>query len=149
MTTAIALFDDIPAPTPLLDRAAVEQARLVRVARDHLVSTDGSVDYEHLAIGRGGTVLAARQWVKRQRAKGRLFVVEHDGRTLIPSFQLGDAFDLDDRVGDAVAQLTAFGMSGWAIWRWFTSINPWIETRPLDALGTSALDTAIVRLTDG
>lgn len=148
MAAVIALFDDIPTPTPLLDHAAVEQARLVRIARDHLVGTERSVDYEHLAIGRGSSVLAARQWVKRQRAKGQLFVVEHDGGTLIPSFQLDEAFDVDTRVGEVVGRLADFGLSGWAIWQWFTSINPWIDARPIDTIGSPALDTAVERLTD-
>jgi hypothetical protein len=148
MTAAVAFFDDLPSAPPLLDHAAIEQARLVRLARDHLAANEGSVDYDGLARGRDSTVLAARQWVKRQRAKGRLFAVEHGGGTLVPSFQLDEVFDVDDRVGRVVAELTAAGMSGWAIWQWFTAINPWIEARPIDRIGSPEIDQAVAGLLD-
>lgn len=145
---AVALFDDLPAAPPMLDHAAIEQARLVRLARDHLAANEGSVDYDGLARGRDSTVLAARQWVKRQRVKGQLFTVEHGGGTLIPSFQLDEVFDVDDRVGRVVAELTAAGMSGWAVWQWFTAINPWIEVRPIDRIDTPEIEQAVVGLLD-
>ena len=146
--TAVMAFDDLPPAPPLLDRAAVEQARLVRLARDHLASTEASVDYDGLATGRASSVLAARQWVKRQRGAGRLFVVDHGGGTLIPSFQLDEVFDLDERVAAAVEQLSEFGMSGWAMWQWFCAHNPWIDARPVDVIGTPDLQAAVDGLVD-
>ena len=145
---AVIAFDDLPPAPPMMDRAAVEQARLVRLARDHLASTEPSVDYAGLAEGRTSTMLAARQWVKRQRSAGRMFVVDHGGGTLIPSFQLDEVFDLDERVAGAVQQLTEFGMSGWAMWQWFCAHNPWIGARPVDVIGTPDLDTAVSGLVD-
>ena len=132
----------------MLDHVAIEQARLVRLARDHLAANEKSVDYEGLARGRDSTVLAARQWVKRQRAKGQLFIVEYAGRTLIPSFQLDEVFDVDDAVGRVVSELTAAGMSGWAMWQWFTAINPWTEARPADRVGTPEIERAVAGLLD-
>ncbi len=146
MNAALAYFDDLPPAPPLLDRAAVEQARLVRLARDHLASHETTVDYDGLARGRNSTVLAARQWVKRQRAKGQLFVVDHGVGTLVPSFQLDEVFDVDQRVAAVVEQLLAAGSSGWAIWQWFTAFNPWIEARPIDVIGTPDLDRAVAGL---
>ena len=145
---AVIAFDDLPPAPPMMDRAAVEQARLVRLARDHLASTEPSVDYAGLAEGRISTMLAARQWVKRQRSAGRMFVVDHGGGTLIPSFQLDEVFDLDERVAGAVQQLTEFGMSGWAMWQWFCAHNPWIDARPVDVIGTPALGVAVAGLVD-
>lgn len=149
MTAAMLAFEDVPPAPPMLDRAAVEQARLVRLARDHLASTEPSVDYDGLAEGRASSVLAARQWVKRQRSTGRMFVVDHAGGTLIPSFQLDEVFDLDERVVAVVEQLTEFGMSGWAMWQWFCAHNPWIEARPVDVIGTPDLQAAVSGLIDG
>lgn len=148
MIAVVALFDDLPPAPPMLDHAAIEQARLVRLARDHLASNEGSVDYDGLARGRNSTVLAARQWVKRHRAKSQIFIVEHGGGTLIPSFQLDEVFDVDQRVGRVVAELTAADMSGWAMWQWFTAINPWIEARPIDRIGTPEVELAAARLMD-
>jgi len=145
---AVALFDDLPPAPPMLDRAAIEQARLVRLARDHLAANQASVDYDGLARGRNSTVLAARQWVKRQRAKGQLFVVEHGNGTLIPSFQLDEVFDINANVGDVVAHLRQAGMSGWAMWQWFTAINPWIDARPVDVVDSPAIHKAVAGLLD-
>lgn len=143
MSSALAYFDDLPPAPPLLDHAAVEQARLVRLARDHLASTEPSVDYDGLATGRASTVLAARQWVKRARSKGSLFVVDHGGRTLIPLFQLDDTFDVRPGAGASTEQLNGYGMTGWAMWQWYTAVNPWIEARPVDHIGAPAMSVAI------
>lgn len=143
MNAALSYFEDIPPAPPLLDRTAVEQARLVRLARDHLAANEASVDYDGLALGRGCTVLAARQWVKRQRAKQELFVVDHGGGTLIPSFQLDEVFGVDSRVAPVVAALTGAGMSGWAVWQWFAAHNPWIDARPVEVIGEPTLQEAV------
>ncbi len=148
MTAAIAFDDLAPAP-PRLDHEAIEQARLVRLARQHLATREPSVDYDGLARGRDSTVLAARQWVKRQRAKGQVFVVDYDSTTLIPSFQLDEVFNLDNRVGPVVQRLSEAGLNGWAIWQWFTAFNPWVEARPVDLIGSPELDLAVDGLMRG
>ncbi len=142
-------FDDFSPTPPRLDHEAIEQARLVRLAREHLATHEPSVGYDGLARGRDSTVLAARQWVKRQRAKGQMFVVEYAGATLIPSFQLDAVFDLDDRVSQVVRQLTDADLSGWASWQWFTAFNPWVEARPIDLIGSPQLDRAVDGLVHG
>ncbi len=148
MTDAALRFDDLPVPAPLLDETAVEQARLIRMARDHLATTERSVDYHALSIGRASTELAARQWAKRQRDANRLFVVDHGNRILVPTFQLDEAFDLDSAVTPAVTSLLEFGMAGWAAWQWFTAHNPWIDARPVDVIGTDQLEVAVAGLAD-
>lgn len=145
---SLASLDDLPLAPPLLDRASIEQARLARLAREHLATTSPSVDYDGLAEGRGSTVLAARQWVKRHRQGGRIVTVDYDGRTLIPSFQLDEVFDLDPVAADAVERLTEFGMHGWAIWQWFSAHNPWIDARPIDVIGSPLLAQAVAGLVD-
>ncbi len=149
MTALAAVFDDYQPVPPKLDRAAIEQARLIRLARDHIAANEGSVDYDGLARGRDCTVLAARQWVKRQRSKGQLIVVDHGAGSLIPTFQLDDVFDVDERVGRAIAALSAEGMNGWAIWQWFVAFNPWIEARPVDVIGSEELGVAVDGITAG
>lgn len=148
MSVAALVSADLPPAPPQLDHAAIEQSRLVRLARDHLASTENSVGYDGLARGRDSTVLAARQWVKRQRGRGQLFVVDHGGITLIPSFQLDEVFDVDGRVGAIVQRLDAAGLSGWAQWQWFTAHNPWIDARPADVVGTEAVNAAVDGLVD-
>jgi hypothetical protein len=122
-----------PPVEPRLDRVAVENARLLREARDRLLTTAGAVTIEMLAEGRASTEGAARGWLHRKRVAGRLVAVEHDNRTLVPTFQLDDAFDIDTIVADAVERLTAFGMGPWAVWRWFYATNGWIGQPPVEA----------------
>lgn len=148
MSAIAALSDDLPVAPPLLDVVAVEQARLVRLARDHLASTEPSVGYDGLARGRDSTVLAARQWVKRQRDRRRIFVVDHGGATLVPTFLLDEVFDIDERVVPTVERLSDAGMTGWAQWQWFTAHNPWIDARPIDVIGTDDLAKAVAGLLD-
>jgi hypothetical protein len=84
------------APTrPLLDRAAVENARLIRESRERLLTEAGAVTIAMLAEGRRSNLNAARQWLHRNRKAGRLVTVEHEGDVLIPTFQLDEAFDVD------------------------------------------------------
>ncbi|HQV56570.1 MAG TPA: hypothetical protein PKV27_01060 [Ilumatobacteraceae bacterium] len=127
-----------PLSVPRLDHAGVEAARLRLEARNQLAANEPSVTYELLAQARGGTEMAARQWVSRQRKGGHLITVDH-GQTLIPSFQFDHNYQLVLEVCEAVKVLTRAGMSGWAIWRWFCTTSPWVGQRPVDLIGTTQL----------
>lgn len=121
---------DPPPAVPLLDRAGVEAARLVHNARATLVATSRSVTYAMLAEARGVTDASARQWVTRRRDLGTLIAVDHAGTVLIPSFQFDGDYEPIEQVGQVLRTLRAAGLSGWAIWRWFATENPWIEQPP-------------------
>lgn len=142
-----AAFAALPAVEPLLDRQGVEQARLARIARDALVSSSPSVGYVGLAAGRVSNRAAVRQWVRRHRNDGTLFSVEHDGASLIPTLQLDQAFDIDPTVSQITKALSEFGLDEWAIWRWWTSENPWIGAVPASetrsGLAQRALDGVV------
>ena len=123
-----ALIDTMTAASrPLLDREAVEQARLVSVARAQLLERSKVVTTSMLATGRGVAEDACRQWVSRQRRAGRLITVSHQGGVLIPTFQLDDAFDLRPDIADVTARLVAFGLDGWAAWDWWETPNGWLD----------------------
>lgn len=142
---AIELVASEPMPARL-DHAAVEAARLVRASREALLEGAGAVTVALLAEGRGSTVNAARQWLHRQRKARRIVTVEHEGEVLIPTFQLDDAFDLEPLVARLVPQLVEAGLSPWAVWRWFTAHNGWVDARPVDLLATgdvAALQRAV------
>ena len=54
---------------------------------------------------------------------------------LVPTFQLTDDLDIDPDVADVVAELVAGGMSDWAVWRWATTPNSWLDgAAPADVL---------------
>jgi len=125
-----------PGVTPTLSHAAVEAARLIRQGRDRLLTTAGCITVEMLSEGRMSTTNASRQWLHRHRSQHRLVTVEHQGTTLIPTFQLTDAFDVDGVIAAITERLVGGGMTSWAIWRWFTSHNTFIDATPLTALQT-------------
>lgn len=115
---------------PLLDHVGVELARRRHVMWHRLVTEQPSVDYGLLAAARGQTEAAARQWVRRLRNEGKLITVDHSG-TLIPSFQFDSDYEPIPAVADAVQTLTGSGMSGWAVWHWFSSVSPWVGFEPV------------------
>jgi hypothetical protein len=76
------------------------------------------------------TAALAGQW----RKAGRIFGVEHRGKTVFPAFQ----FDPDGRPKALVGRvLEALGpRSGWQIASWFTTPNGWLadDRRPVDLM---------------
>ncbi|MGH3443561.1 MAG: hypothetical protein ACRDUY_16255, partial [Nitriliruptorales bacterium] len=100
----------------MYDHAAVEKARLVNHARAQLLRSGRAVTFEMIAEATGRNVGSVRQWVNRRVRAGRLVTVAHEGTTLVPTFQLTDAFDLDDGVAEVVGRLADAGLSGWAVW---------------------------------
>jgi hypothetical protein len=139
-----------PVVEPLYDHAAVEKARLVNQARARLLRSGGSVTFDMIAEATDRRPDAVRQWVNRRVRAGRMVTVTHEGVTLVPSFQLTDAFDDDRAVGDLVKRLVAAGMSGWAVWDWFVTPNTWLDAdTPIETLRTGergAVERAVAGL---
>lgn len=124
---------------PILDHAAAERARLVNAARAALLESAGAVTIEMLAGAARRSPEATRQWLRRQRRAGRLVTVTHDGTVLVPTFQLTDAFELDEVVADVISRLVGQQMSGWAVWDWFATPNTWLDGRtPSDVIADDA-----------
>jgi hypothetical protein len=126
---------------PVYDHAAVEKARLVNEARARLLRSGGAVTFDMSAEATGRRTDAVRQWVNRRVRARRMVTVIHDGSTLVPTFQLTDAFEEDRAVGDIVQRLLEAGMSGWAVWDWVVTPNTWLDTAtPLDTLRAGRRD---------
>jgi hypothetical protein len=125
----MSLLDLTAAPVvePQLDHASTERARLLNEARARLLTSGGAVTIEMLARGMGKRPATVRQWVARHRAAGDLIGLVHDNVTLVPTFQLDEAFGLRDDIRPLVAQLIAYGMDGWAVWDWFLTPNTWLD----------------------
>lgn len=133
------------AGTPALDHAGVHAAILTRQAHTQLAETEPSVTYAMLAEARQTTIDAARQLVSRLRRRNRMITLSTEATTLIPSFQFDTNYDPIPEVGEAIQALTRQGMDEWAIWHWFTAVNPWIEERPVDLIEQGRLHE-VVRL---
>jgi hypothetical protein len=140
-------FTGVPTAEPALDHTLVEIARARRVQRDRIVATHESVTISMVADAHGTSEAAARQWLYRHRAAGRLVSVEHGGAVLIPSFQLDtDAHPRPD-VAPIVARMVKAGMSGWSVWTWWVTDNGWLERAPIDALDAGD-DTGVAEAAD-
>lgn len=112
---------------PVLDHAALENARLVNAARAGLLTSGTAVTIDTIAGALGKDPDTVRRWVARQRRARRLVTVTHERQVYIPTVQLDAAFDLADAVAEVVERLVDHGMSGWAVWDWFESPNTWLD----------------------
>jgi hypothetical protein len=134
---------------PVLNHAAAERARLVNEARAALLGSGGAVTVELLAESTRRSVEATRQWLRRQRLAQRIVTVTHDGNVLIPTFQLDEAFGLDDESAGIVRRLVDHGMSAWAVWDWFATPNPWLGNITPEATLASGRAEALGSAVDG
>lgn len=124
-----------PVVEPVYDHAAVEKARLVNQARARLLRSGGAVTFDMIAEATERRPSTVRQWINRRVRSRRMITVTHEGITVVPSFQLTDAFDEDRTVGDIVESLLVAGMSGWAVWDWFVTPNTWLDAdTPIETL---------------
>lgn len=136
---------------PVLDHAAAARAMVVNEARAALLRSGTAVTIAQLAEATGRSAEATRKWVNRKAKEGRLAVVHlHDGTLLVPTFQLDEAFALDERVAERTSRLIAWGMGPWAIWDWWQTPNGWLDDgrSPADEARTGDLD-AVDRAIDG
>ena len=134
---------------PVTDVAAARQAELVNRARAELLRSGTAVTLDEMAAATGRTRAAVSKAVERHRRAGRLIAVVHDRTTLIPTFQLDDALELDPAVSTVVRRLTGAGMTEWAVWRWATTPNSWLfNETPADRIAAGDLD-AVQRAADG
>ena len=67
----------------------------------------------------------------------------HDGSVLIPTYQLTDAFGLNEEVAEVTAYLVEHNMSSWAVWDWFASPNTWLDNETPIAVLSSGASTAV------
>jgi hypothetical protein len=134
---------------PVLNHAAAERARLVNDARATLLRSGGAVTVELLAESTHRSVEATRQWLRRQRLAQRIVTVTHDGNVLVPTFQLDEAFGLDDEVADIVRRLVEHGMSAWAVWGWFATPNTWLGNITPESTAASGRAEALRSAVDG
>ena len=134
---------------PVLDLSAAAHATLVNQARAALVQSGSAVRVAQPAAATNRRVDTARRWATRKRDAGRLVLVKlPDASLLVPTVQLNEAFDLNERVADRTQRLIEWGMGPWAIWDWWHTPNGWLldGQSPADAVGAGdfgALDRAI------
>lgn len=135
-------------PALRADVAAAAQAVLANRAYARLLDSGTAIttaQYVAALAERGIREEGARARIKRDRAKGRLITVNHDGDAIIPVFQLARDFEHRALSGDVVAALLSAGYGPWDIWDWAETPNAWIGRRaPADTIRAGNLD-AIAR----
>ncbi|WP_162234075.1 hypothetical protein [Mycolicibacterium goodii] len=106
---------------PVTPPATLAQTQRLATHRDALLATP-VLTYETLKELRGDVrESSTRTWVSRRREAGDLFTVSHNGRTLIPAFQLDEAGEPRAELGPVIHTLLSGGIQGWALWTWLTS----------------------------
>jgi hypothetical protein len=101
--------------------ATLAQAQRLATRRAALLATP-VLTHESLRELRGDArVSSTRTWVTRRRDAHALFTVTHNGRTLIPAFQLDDHGDPRAELQPILSTLVEAGVQGWSLWTWLTT----------------------------
>ena len=62
-----------------------------------------------------------RTWLARRQAERTVLAVKHEGRTLLPAFQLDGSGDVRPELRPLLRVLADGGVGGWEAWTWLTS----------------------------
>lgn len=101
--------------------ATLAQAQRLATSRAALLATP-VLTHESLRELRGDArVSSTRTWVTRRRDARELFTVTHNGRTLIPAFQLDDHGEPRAELQPVLSALIDAGVRGWSLWTWLTT----------------------------
>jgi hypothetical protein len=99
----------------------VAQAQRLAGHRDALLATP-LYTYGSLCELRGDArESSTRTWLSRRKAENKMFTVTHNGRTLIPAFQLDERGDPRPELQPLLAALQGGAVQGWTLWTWLTS----------------------------
>ena len=96
----------------------VQVARQARLRRELLASP--SFGYETLAELRGSSADAARFVIHKTASLHGLLVVNHEGRVLVPAFQITAEGEPRPDLAPVLRPLLAAGMDPWMAWIWLT-----------------------------
>lgn len=117
---------------------AVANAMRISQFRRRLLAT-GACTAADIAKGRSITPGAARKWISRAVASHDVFVVKHEGSTLVPLFLLDDAFETRSAFHDVLVELASVGDNGWSTWTWLATPSSWLDNQvPLELIQTDA-----------
>lgn len=95
---------------------------LRRQARVRAALLDGGwLSYARVGERRGVSENAARFAVHRAHERHALLLVQYEGRTLVPTFQLDDAGEVRPELLAVLEPLLAAGTDPWLVWSWLTT----------------------------
>ena len=107
------------------DPAHAVPIALVRLRRESRVRASlldgGWLDYAAVAGLRGVSENAARFALHKAAERRTVLLVQHDGATLVPSFQLDDEGQVRGELLAVIEPLLAAGVDPWRAWVWLTT----------------------------
>ena len=107
------------------DPAHAVPVALVRLRRESRLRQElldgGWLDYAGVAARRGVSENAARFALHKAAERRTVLLVQHEGRTLVPAFQLDDAGEVRDELLTVLEPLLAAGVEPWRAWIWLTT----------------------------
>ena len=107
------------------DPAHAVPVALVRLRRESRLRQElldgGWLDYAGVAARRGVSENAARFALHKAAERRTVLLVQHEGRTVVPAFQLDDAGEVRDELLAVLEPLLAAGVEPWRAWIWLTT----------------------------
>lgn len=105
----------------LIPPASLAQAQRLAARRDALLATS-AYTHESLREARGDNrESSTRTWLARRKDARELFTLKHEGRTVIPAFQLDPSGEPRPELQPVLQTLIDAGVQGWSLWTWLTS----------------------------
>lgn len=101
--------------------ATVAQAQRLASHRDALLATPVFTHDTLRALRGDATASSTRTWLTRRRDNHEVFTLTHNGRTLIPAFQLDELGGPRPELQPTLMALAGAGITGWSLWTWLTS----------------------------
>ncbi|MGV0742917.1 hypothetical protein [Mycolicibacterium sp. XJ870] len=101
--------------------ATVAQAQRLATHRDALLATPVFTHDTLRALRGDAKASSTRTWLARRRDNHEAFTVTHNGRTLIPAFQLDESGRPRAELRPVLEALAGGGVTGWTLWTWLTS----------------------------
>ena len=107
------------------DPAHAVPVALVRLRRESRLRQElldgGWLDYAGVAARRGVSENAARFALHKAAERRTVLLVQHEGRTVVPAFQLDNAGEVRDELLAVLEPLLAAGVEPWRTWIWLTT----------------------------
>lgn len=101
--------------------ATVAQAQRLASHRDALLATPVFTHDTLRALRGDATASSTRTWLTRRRDNHQVFTLTHNGRTVIPAFQLDELGEPRPELQPILTALAGAGITGWSLWTWLTS----------------------------
>lgn len=101
--------------------ATLAQAQRLATHRDALLATPVFTHETLRALRGDAKASSTRAWLARRRDNHEVFTVTHNGRTLIPAFQLDELGQPRPELQPVLEALSGAGITGWPRWTWLTS----------------------------